>query len=198
VAKRLEITVLGTLYRVGVVHVSRAIAKSGMRTYGGREWNEILANVALGLGRPNLQSEVQHTLGHELPVPYKVDGVGMQEAFFGLEMFHGGLPLEVDVVEAANKTLDPTRMLKGAGKGDLLGVFWARREGALFFRWDDVEEARGEDVTLAYDRVHRLLNRKGTFDLVTDITWNGKRGRRKGGESHEGFERLKPIFHMAE
>ncbi|MEF2232349.1 MAG: hypothetical protein V3571_15560 [Pseudodesulfovibrio sp.] len=196
--KRLEITVFGTLYRLGVLRISRAMAKSGMRTYGGREWNEIMSDIALSLSRPNLLSEVQHTLGHEMPVPYRADGVAMQAAFFGLEMFHGGRPLEVDVVEAANKTLDPGRMLQGAGKGELLGVFWARREGALFFRWDDVDEARGEQVTMVYDRVHRLLNRKGVFDLVTDITWDGRRGRRRGGESLEGFERLKPVFHLVE
>ena len=196
--KRLEITVFGTLYRVTALRISRTIAKSGIRTYGARGWNEVLGDIAMGSGRSNLLSQVQHTLGHELPVPYRADGVVMQGSSFGLEMFHSGIFMDVDVVEAENRTLDPTRLMQGAGKGDLLGVFWGRCDGAMFFRWDDVDEARGEDVTLSYDRVHRLLNRKTGFDLVTDITWLGARGRRKGGESLEGFERLKPVFHMIE
>ena len=73
--KRLEITLFGTFYRVAVVRISRALAKSGIRTYGTRDWNAIVTDIALGTGRPNLISQVRHTLGQDLAVDYRADGI---------------------------------------------------------------------------------------------------------------------------
>lgn len=195
--KRLEITLFGTFYRVAVVRISRALAKSGIRTYGTRDWNAIVTDIALGTGRPNLISQVRHTLGQDLAVDYRADGILMQGGVFGLEIFHGGHSLDVDVVEAESRTLSPEHMAEGAGHGDLLGVFQGRCDGVLFFRWDEAEDVRGEDIALCYDRAHRLVNRKTPFDLVTNVTWRGQRGRRRQDNGvPKKLERLKPVFHM--
>ncbi|MDD3311722.1 hypothetical protein [Pseudodesulfovibrio sp.] len=195
--KRLEITLFGTFYRVAAIRITRALAKTGIRTYGTRGWNAIVTDIALGAGRSNLMSEVSHTLGQELSVDYRADGILMQGGIFGLEIFHGGLPLDVDVVEAESRTLSPERMAEGAGHGDLLGVFQGRCDGVLFFRWDEADDVRGEDIALCYDRAHRLVNRKTAFDLVADVTWRGKRGRRRQDAGiAKKLERLKPVFHM--
>ncbi|WP_419785611.1 hypothetical protein [Pseudodesulfovibrio sp.] len=195
--KRLEITIFGTFYRIAVMRITRALAKAGMNTYGTSDWNHIVSDIALGTGRSNLLSEVRHTLGHDMSVDYRIDGLLMQDHAFGLEIFHGGLPNDVDVVDAESRTLMPERMVENVKHGDLLGVFWGRCDGVLFFRWDEADEVRGEDLTLCYDRIPRLIDRKTPFDLATNVTWKGQCGRRRLGSGiPEDLHLLKPVFHM--
>lgn len=195
---RLEVTVFGSMYRVAALRFTRSMAKAGMRLYGVREWNEMINAVALDKRRKKLMEQISHTLGHELILEYRAEGILMQGADFGLEVFHRGKFTPLDVVEAENRVMRPRELMKGWSREDLLGVFWGRCDGAMFFRWEDVEELNGEDVALHYDRLSPLLDRKRSLDLVTGVTWQGLKGRRKAGEPKDGFSPLKQVFHVIE
>ena len=193
---RLEVTVFGSLYRVAALRFTRSMAKAGMRLYGVREWNTMINAVALDKSRKKLMEQIGHTLGHELVLEYRAEGILMQGTDFGLEVFHRGRFAPLDVVEAENRIVRPRELMKGWSREDMLGVFWGRCDGAMFFRWDDVEELDGEDLALRYDRLSPMLDRKRSLDLVTDVTWQGLRGRRKTADPKGGFHPLKQVFHV--
>ncbi len=152
--------------------------------------------IALGKNRRKLMEQVGHTLGQGLSIEYRAEGVMMQGAEFGLEVFHGGRFTPLDVVEAENRTVRPRDLMQGWSKEDMLGVFWGRCDGAMSFQWDDVDVLDGQEVALVLARMSSLLNSKRAFDLVTDVTWKGLKGCRKSGESKGGFQPLKQVFHV--
>lgn len=195
---RLEVTVFGSMYRVAALRFTRSMAKAGMRIYGAREWNNMINAVALDRKRKKLIEQISHTLGQELSLEYRAEGLIMQGSDFGLEVFHRGKFIPLDMVEAENRTVRARELMRGWSKEDMLGVFWGRCDGAMFFRWEDVETLEGTDLALRYDRLSPLLDRKWGFDLVTDVTWQGLRGRRKKGEPKGGFTPLKQVFHVIE
>lgn len=193
-AGRLEATLFGTLFRVSVIRLSQSLARSGIHTYGTRDWSTLIRDIALGTGRARLLSEVRHTLGQDLVVERRIDGVVARGSAFGMEIFHRGRSLDADGLGVETRTPLPEELMGGAAGGDLLGVFRARCEGSLFFRWDDADAVRAGDIALTYEQLAPLLNRTESFELVTDITWRGVHGRRRLDKG-QGFVPLKPIFH---
>ena len=90
---RLEVTVFGSMYRVAAIRFTRSMAKAGMRLYGPQEWNAMINAVALDRRRKKLMEQISHTLGQQLVVEYRAEGILMQGTDFGLEVFHrGALP----------------------------------------------------------------------------------------------------------
>jgi len=196
VSKRLEVTIFGTQYSVGLLRLNRVMVKAGMKAYGPRKWNRLVNDIALRTHSRKLVNEISHTIGHTIKVEYYGTGIVMQGNGFGMEVFHGGDFFSVDMVKAKNKTLQPSKLMKDYKKGDMLGVFWARRESAMFFRWEDVDEPDQQDIALVYDGMGPVLARKRAFDLALDITWQGRKGRRVGMDSDGEFETQKHVFHM--
>jgi len=196
VSKRLEITLFGTLYSVGMLHMSRDMIKAGMEAYGPGKWNRLVNDIALDTHSRKRINEVSHTIGHTIKIVYQGAGISMQGHGFGMEVFYGGEFFPVDMVEAKNRTLQPAELTKDYKVQDILGVFWAKREGALFFRWDDVGVLSQEDMVLTYDGLGPVLALKRPFELALDIKWQGRKGRRVGMDSSDGFKVQKHVFHM--
>ncbi len=193
--KRLNVTVFGTLYHVGVLHLTPDAMRVGIGAYGKTEWERILKDVALGHGAKNLSREVSHTIGQPLERVYTCSGVAMDGHRFGLEVFHDGEFQDVDTVEAHNKIIHPAQLMREYNKGDALGVFWATQEGGMLFRWDDVGSLQQEEVMLVYDTLSPLLALKKNFNLVQEVSWNGKAGRRKEVDFGTGLHAGRHVFH---
>ena len=67
-SNRLEVTLFGTQYSVGVLHMSRDMAEAGMKTYGPRKWSKTINDIALGIHSAKFISEISHTIGHTIKV----------------------------------------------------------------------------------------------------------------------------------
>lgn len=197
VSNRLEITVFGTIYCVGALHLSRAMVRAGIDLYGAKKWDWIVSSIALEKNSQKLMREVGYTIGHDIKVAYRSEGIVMQGFGFGMEVFHGGAFAPIDMVEAKNRTLQPSGLMKDYKTQDMLGVFWAKRDGAMFYRWEDVDDLDQTDVVLSYEGLAPLLARKKAFELVLDVTWRGKKGRRTGMDVKSEYTLQKHVFHVA-
>lgn len=195
--KRLEITIFGTLYVVGALHLSRDCVRAGITTYGQAKWNQLVNDIALGPETKKLAGEVSHTIGQPIDVIYQAQGMAMHERGFGMEVFHGGHFMPIEMVEAKNRTLEPSALMKGYQRHDMLGLFWAKREDAMFFRWDDVDIVHPDDVVLIYDTLTPLLAGNRSFDLALDITWCGRKGRRARQDKAGTLRAYEHLFHRA-
>jgi hypothetical protein len=198
VGKRLEVTLFGTFHSVAALHLSRAAVKAAIKAYGPARWNNIVRDMALSPDARRKMGEVSHTLGHPVREMYRAQGLAMHDSRFGIEVFHGGEHVPMTTVAAQNRTLHPQALMEEFKVRDMLAVFWARREGALHFRWDDANFDAEEDVALIYDRLAPLLARRRAFDLVLDVVWRGARGRRRLLGQEQQFTPLEHVFHIAE
>lgn len=193
---RLEVTLFGTQYSVGALRMNRKMVAAGMEAYGPGKWEKLITDIALEPKPKKRIADLCHTIGHTVEVVYNACGIVMQEGRFGLEVFHGGTFFPVDAVGAENKILQPSLLMKGYKAQDMLSVFWARREGVMSFRWDDVDELNQEDISLVYDGLAPMLASRRPFDLTLDVLWRGKKGKRVDVDRCVPFESLKHVFHM--
>lgn len=191
---RLDITVFGTFYSVGAILLTAKTVRAGIKAFGEKKWNEHIINITLHDPAGKLKDKISHTIGLPLPVVYTKQGIALHDTQFGIEAFYGGHHLPLSVVEAENRTLQPSRLMQMYESGDMLGVFRTSRDGAMFFRWDEVDGIDPEEVVVAYDNLAKLIPGVGAFDLAFDITWRGKKGRRPELRS-EPFSGVKHIFH---
>lgn len=194
-AKKLSITVFGTLYHVGVLHLTPDAMRVGIGAYGKKEWSAILSDVALDLGTKNLSREVVHTIGQPLERVHFQSGVAMDGHPFGFEVFLGNDFQAVSMVEAQNEVVRPSRLVRRLGPDHALGVFWATMEGGVQYRWGEADEVKQEDLVLAYDTLSPLLALKHNFNLVREVTWQGKKGRRKALDFGTGIQSRNMVFH---
>lgn len=176
--KRLEITLFGTFFVVGALHLTPQTVRAGVKAFGKKQWKKTLTDIALGGGKAALAKRVSHTIGHPLPLVYEARGIALHDDQFGLEVFFGGRHTPVEVVGAENRTLQPGDLMRDYKSGEMLGVFRASRLGAIHFRWDAAETVRPEEVVLTYDTATALLPDAGAFELALDVTWNGQVARR--------------------
>lgn len=195
--KRLEMTLFGTYHRVGAVYLFRKSIRAGVGAYGKKGWHVIVRDIALGLASTKVIQEAGNVVGQPLKPLYQVQGIGMQGGGFGMEVFHGGTFVPISMIEAENRTLQAGGLMRQCCTGDMLGVFRAEKQGALFFRWDDVDELVPEDVVLSYDNVAGLLGRKRSFDIAVGVTWKGTKGRRKELDTDGEFQAHRHVFHMS-
>ncbi|MDC0336558.1 hypothetical protein OAN24_06675 [Pseudodesulfovibrio sp.] len=196
--KRLEITLFGTLYSVGAVHLTPGIIKVGVSAYGQARWHEIVSQVALGEASKKLNSEVQLLLGQPLAFSYHVQGIALHERGFGMEVFHGGEFMPLSMVEAENKALQPVELMRVYDTNDMLGVYWAKRQGAVSFRWDGADDVGQEEVCLVYDTLTPITASKRPFELALDVTWRGTKGRRKELGAQGALSDHQHVFHKTQ
>jgi len=197
VNKRLEITLFGIFHSVGAVLLTRETIQAGVSIYGHKKWQKIISNIALDPKAEKLMNEASHTVGHSLRPVYSAQGIAMHGHGFGMEVFLDGKYIPISMVEAENRTLQPSALMRQYNPGDMLAVFWAKRDGAMFFRWEDVDDLNQEEVSLTYDNLAPLLATKYPFDLALDVTWRGKRGRRKPHGKEAALSATKHVFHKA-
>ncbi len=196
-SKRLEVTLFGTVFTVSALYLSRPAVKAAVKTYGPTKWNGIVRDIALGTDAKRRMAEVSHTLGHPVRQLYRSRGLAMHDNRFGIEVFFGGEHVPTTMVAAQNRTLQPQDLMEDCKLKDMVGVFWARREGAVTYRWDAVDFSDQGEVALVYDGLAPLLGRKQAFDLVLDVTWQGRRAdKRRELGADQPFAPLEHVFHI--
>ena len=102
----------------------------------------------------------------------------------------------MNIMEAENRTLQPAQLMRQYKRGEMLAVFRAERNGAMFFRWDDVDELNPHDVVLRYDTMTKVVADTGMFSLAMNVTWRGKDGRRPELRP-DSLSKFKHIFHKS-
>lgn len=195
--KRLDITIFGTFHTVGALFLFKKSIVTGVKAYGPKKWHAMVRDIAVGVAPKKLVSEVGHTIGQPLAPIYLARGIALHGTDFGIEVFHGGEHVPISMVEAENRTLQPAMLMRQCESEDMLSVFWAKRTGSIFFRWDDVDELKPEDVVLAYDNLSPLLARKKPFELALNVTWQGKKGLRKEFGNDTALQSYKHVLHKA-
>lgn len=195
--KRLEVVLFGTFYTVCALHLSREAVKAAIKAYGPAKWNAIVRDMALGRDAKRKMAEVAHTLGHPVREVYRAQGLAMHDNRFGIEVFHGGEHVPLTMVAGQNRALHPQELMEDFKIKDMLAVFWARRDGAMHFRWDDADFRDQAEVALVYDSLAPLLARRNTFELVLDVVWRDSRGKRRLPGGGQGFTPLEHVFHIA-
>lgn len=193
-SKRLDITLFGTFYVVGALHLTPQAVRAGVTAFGKKQWQKTVTDIALGGSTVALGKRVAHTIGHPVPLVYEARGIALHDDRFGLESFLGGRHAPMAVMGAENRTLQPGALMRDYKSGDMLGVFRASRLGALHFRWDVGETVHPEEVVLTYDTATALLPDLGTFELALDVTWNGQAGRRQESGS-EPLADIRQVIH---
>jgi len=182
--------------KVGALYLFRKSIQSGVNAYGKRKWHDLVRDIALGLLPVKKLRQVSQVVGQPLKPVYQVQGISMQGREFGLEFFHGGQFLPMTFMEGGGRDIQVAGLMRQCCRGDMLGVFSAQREGALNFRWDDVDEVNPEEVALVYDDVSELLGRKRSCEIALDMTWKGRNGKCRGMDSAQKFLGHKHAFHM--
>lgn len=195
-SKRLDITLFGTLCKVGVIRLHKKAVAAGLKAYGPRKWDAMVTALALSADWKKKTQDIKHTIGHSIEFVFRAEGIVLQGNGFGMEVFHGGHFAPLEGVDATAQQVLPDKLLEGCDSQDMLGVFWGRKDGVMFFRWNDVEEIGQERPTLHYARIKSLLGKKGEFDLATDVTWLGTQGRRADPEDTGQFTHIQHVFHV--
>ncbi|MBC15865.1 MAG: hypothetical protein CL942_02310 [Desulfovibrio sp.] len=195
-SKRLDVTMFGTGYRVGAILLSQQTISAGVAAYGRREWHVLLMDIALGVASSQKVKQVNQVVGANLSPLFVSEGIAMQDEEFGMEIFHEGRPVSFTQVDAARRIPRPEQFLSQGKAKDVLGVYHARRDTALSFRWDDVEAFRQEDVTLSIDNCTRLLGGKFKLELAVGVTWKGGAGRNVGVDRNEEWGYFGHVFHQ--
>ena len=196
-SKRLDVSVFGTEYALTLLHLSSDMVRAGMRAYGPKKWANLFNEVAFNPSARKLMAKIGHTIGHPIKEELSLRGFAVSDKRFGIEAFHGGEFAPLSIVEAQNEALQPKEVMRNYAPGDMLGVFWAKRDGAASHRWDDAQKLEGTDLSLVQRDISPLLGRKRVFNLVVDVTWRGKPGRRPNSFASPGFTPLKQVFHKA-
>ncbi|QGY40040.1 hypothetical protein GM415_07840 [Pseudodesulfovibrio cashew] len=193
--KRLEVSIRGALHLVGAIPLPKRVVKEGLKAFGQGQWTDLITDIALGLASRRIIARTEGVVGASLKPIYRMQGVSMQGNRFGLEVFHAGRDAAVDHIGASHKTIDPGDLLKACAPGDMLGVFHARRDGVLSFRWDGVDPFRQEDLVLEYEDCAPMLGGKSRFELATGVTWQGLAGPRNAGKMSGRFYDRRHVFH---
>jgi hypothetical protein len=197
VGKRLEISVVGTYHIVNGVILTPTCVKAGIQGYGKSKWDTLIRDITLGLASKKIAKEVAHTVGDPLKRVFRLSGIDMQGLGFGFEPFWGGEFMPVDMVDAALENPKPDQFMGKACRGNLLAIFYARREGALSFRWDDVDDFNPGDICLHHVNGGHMLGGKGRLKVAVDVSYRGKSGKRKVAKAVTPTVGYGHVFHKA-
>lgn len=195
--KRLEILVVGTYHLVGALLLTPRCVKSGVEGYGKKKWEEVVRNIALGVATTKTVKEARQVAGDQLKPVYQVDGISLRGTGFGLEVFHGGTFAPVEMVDSALDSPEPDVYMKNFKAGDMLAVYYARREGAISFRWDEVNDFRQGGVCLHHVNCSAMLGGKHRMQLAVDLTYMGESGHRKVAKAVSGLTGFGHVIHKA-
>lgn len=195
--KRLEILVAGTYHMVGALVLTPRLVKSGIEGYGKNKWELLVRDIALGVASPKALTQARQVVGDKLKPVFQMDGISMRGTGFGLEVFLGGEFEEVEMVDAALDTPEPEGYMKSFKQGDMLAVHYARREGALTFRWDEVKDFRPGGVCLHHVNGRAMLGGKAQLQMAVDITYMGESGHRKVADAVGGLTGYGHVLHKA-
>lgn len=194
-SKRLEILVSGTYHIVSGLILTPLMIKSGISVYGKARWDQLVREVALGVASKKLLKEVTNVVGSSFKPVFHFDGINMLDEDFGLEIFHGGNFMSVEMVDAAFDTPTPAQYIKTRKRGDILAVYHAQRSGALNLRWQDVDSFKEGAVCLHHVNAGTVLGSKGRLQLAINVDFRGKHGKRKVADAVTQLSGYGHVFH---
>lgn len=173
---RLNITLFGTYCVVGAVLMKPAAVRAGINAFGKKEWQSLLADLALGIGGNKASKTIGRAIKHPVSVVFQSEGIALHDDEFGMEVFRDGIHHPVDVVAAQNRALQARDVVQDYNRGDVLGVFRGERPGVMAYQWENADSLEPEDVVMVYDTMTRLVPDAGIFELVVDMTYQNKPG----------------------
>lgn len=195
-SKRLDVTIFGTGYRIGAILLSRQTISAGVAAYGQREWHALLMDIALGQASTKTVRQANQVVGAKLSPVFMSEGIAMHDEEFGMEVFHGGQPMSFSRIDARRNIPRPEQFLNKERDKQVLGVYHARRDAALSFRWRDIEAFHQEDLMLSIDNCSRMLGGKFSLELAVDVTWKDTAGRYDGTDRNGEWGHFGHVFHQ--
>ncbi|GEM_PF-1157825 len=193
---KLEISLIGDFYTIGLLHLDRYLIKKGMRAYGSKGWAEVLSALASHEDSGDLLEDVKKKTGKAVSRVYGSSGVLLGGPHFGLEVFLDGRAQSFDHVEEDSHKIPLSKVTKPLRKKDILGVCRASGIGGVTFRWDDVDGFDQDMVLLEIHELSQVLNEDKPFNLIFNVTYEGRAPDRQIRESREGLASLPHIFHL--
>jgi len=193
--KRLEITIIGTMYVAGALHLDKGLLQAGIKTYGADKWEQTIYDIALGKISGKPVAEIAHTLGYPIKRACGASGIAFQDNYFGLEVFYNGLHQLIHAVDNKRHDFLPAVCMADFEKTDLLGVFWAKRDGALTFRWDDIDDFHQDEITLVSRDLATFLSTSEPLELVENVLFRGDVGKKRDVAKNDAFHSPGKVFH---
>lgn len=189
---KLEISLLGDFYIVGLLHLDKMLIKAGMQAYGSKDWAARLLQISVP-GSDSMSGIVEKRLKRKVRKIYANSGVLLGGPNFGLEAFVDGKTQPVDQVGETMQNMTIGRMTKDMRKRDILGVCRARGIGSITFRWELMEDFDSSLILLECHELGQSLNEPGKFQLVYNITYDG---RQSDSQKRDGLDSLEPLSHI--
>ncbi|WP_147822262.1 hypothetical protein [Salidesulfovibrio onnuriiensis] len=193
---KLEISLLGDFYTVGLLHLDRHMIKAGMQAYGTKGWARMLGQLASHEDSGDLWQEVREKTGRAVSRVYAKSGVLLGGKHFCFEVFLDGVSQEFERIEEESHKIRLSKMTERLRKKEILGVCRATGIGSVTFRWDGVDGFDQDMVLLEIHELSQVLNEPKRINLIHNITYEGRAADSQRRDSSENLAPLPHIFHM--
>lgn len=193
---KLEISLLGDYYSIGLLHLDRYLIKAGMRAYGKKEWADVLTGLANNADAGGLKLEVQQKIKREVRRVYSNSGVLLGGRHFALEAFVDGASVPLEKVEEDSHRISLAKVTGELRKKEILGVCRTTGIGSVTFRWNNVDEFDEDMILLEIHEMSQVLNEPNKFNLIFNITYEGRPADSQRREESDALTPLGHIFHM--
>lgn len=193
---KLEISLLGDFYAVGLLHLDKYMIKAGMHAYGSKGWTQVLTALATRPGFEELQRKVREKTGKTISRVYGNSGVCLGGPHFGLEVFLDGKHQTFGHVAEKTQRIPLSKVTKKLRKKDILGVCRSTGIGSVTFCWDDVDGFDENKVLLEIHELSQVLNERGVFNLIFNVSYEGRAPDRQRRDGSEVLAPLNHVFHM--
>lgn len=181
---KLDVTLVGNYFAVGLLHLTRPMIKAGMQAFGSRKWADILNGISYDREAAKLQEAVKTAIGKRIEVKYAAGGVRLDDQF-GMEVFVDNEEYPYEHVDGKSSLLRIEKFMTGYHRKDMLCECKASGIGSLICRWRDVGTFDESKIRLEYDDLRQVMDYSEPFEVVTMVTYDGKKPdilKRDGGD----------------
>ncbi len=193
---KLEISLLGEYYILGLIHLDRVTIKNGMRVYGSRDWADVLMRLSGSDDSSEVVAEIEKKTGRNIRRVYGNSGVIMGGDHFSFEVFMDGAPQDFDEVREKCSPIKLGKVTRNMRAREILGVCRATGIGGMTLCWDGIESFDQTEMLLECHELSQVLNEPEPFNLVFNISYAGKSPDYQKREQRESLTPLKHFFHI--
>lgn len=193
---KLDVTLVGYYFALGLLRLRRPTIKAGVQAFGSRRWGEILNGIAYGPDAEKLQQAVEAAIGKRIEVPYSGGGVCLDEQF-GMEVFVDSEEHPYEHVDGKSRMIRIASYMHGFTRNDMLCECKASGIGSLICRWQDVGQFDERKIRLEYDDLRQIRNSADPFEVVTGVTYDGRKPDTLKRDSGEGLTASKPVYRIS-
>ncbi|KAB1442989.1 hypothetical protein [Pseudodesulfovibrio senegalensis] len=193
---KLEISLLGDYYVVGLMHLDRTTIKNGMRVYGSRDWADALMRMSGSGDSSRVAAEIKERTGRTVRRVYGNSGVVLGGDHFSFEVFMDGVPQNFDKVHENSTRISLGKVTRNMRAKEILGVCRATGIGGITFCWDGVDSFDQSQLVMESHELSHVLNEPNTFKLIFNLFYAGRAADYQRREERDALMPLKHFFHI--